>query len=43
MDEYPNWRMPLSAGLEEIAKDPRIHAVAAILARRDRTERKAQR
>ena len=37
MNEYPNWRMPLSAGLERIAEDPRVHSVAAILA-----ERKAQ-
>jgi 4-alpha-glucanotransferase len=41
MNEYPNWRMPLSAGLEDIAKDPRVHAVAAILGAR--TERKAHR
>jgi 4-alpha-glucanotransferase len=33
-DEYPNWRMPLSAGLSEIAEDPRVHAIAAILADR---------
>jgi len=43
MNEYPNWRMPLTAGLEEIAKDPRVHAVAAILSRRGRTQRKAHR
>ncbi|WP_250002034.1 4-alpha-glucanotransferase [Actinoplanes sp. M2I2] len=34
MDEYPNWRMPLTAGLEEIVEDPRFRAVAAILAQR---------
>ncbi|MET0423364.1 MAG: 4-alpha-glucanotransferase [Actinoplanes sp.] len=41
MDEYPNWRMPLHASLEEIAADPRIRATAAILAKRSSTERKA--
>ena len=25
-DEYPNWRMPLAASLEEIAVDPRVRA-----------------
>jgi 4-alpha-glucanotransferase len=34
MDEYPNWRMPLHSSLEEIAEDPRVDAIAAILARR---------
>ena len=34
MDEYPNWRMPLHSSLEEIGEDPRVDAVAAILARR---------
>ena len=33
-DEYPNWRMPLRESLEEIAADPRIEAVARILADR---------
>jgi 4-alpha-glucanotransferase len=37
-DQYPNWRMPLRLGLEEIAQDPRIAETAAILAAR--TERK---
>lgn len=35
MNEYPNWRMPLAAGLEAIAEDPRVHTIAAILARRE--------
>ena len=34
MDEYPNWRMPLHAGLDEIAGDPRIRSIAAVLAER---------
>ncbi|MGK5679076.1 4-alpha-glucanotransferase [Actinoplanes sp. URMC 104] len=34
MNEYPNWRMPLSAGLEQIAEDPRVRSVAAVLAER---------
>ncbi|MBU2670856.1 4-alpha-glucanotransferase [Actinoplanes bogorensis] len=34
MNEYPNWRMPLTAGLEQIAGDPRVRTVAAILADR---------
>ncbi len=34
MNEYPNWRMPLRAGLEEIAEDPRFSTIAAILAQR---------
>jgi 4-alpha-glucanotransferase len=33
-DEYPNWRMPLAADLSEIVEDPRVHAIAAILADR---------
>jgi 4-alpha-glucanotransferase len=33
-DEYPNWRMPLGADLSEIVEDPRIHAIAALLADR---------
>ena len=44
MDEYPNWRMPLAATLEEIATDPRMHAVAAVLAdRKPATAREANR
>jgi 4-alpha-glucanotransferase len=44
MDEYPNWRMPLTASLEEIAADPRVHAVAAVLAdRKPATAREANR
>jgi 4-alpha-glucanotransferase len=34
MDEYPNWRMPLSSSLEQIAGDPRVETIAGILARR---------
>ncbi|HET9518698.1 MAG TPA: 4-alpha-glucanotransferase, partial [Actinoplanes sp.] len=30
-DEYPNWRMPLAAGLEEIRTDPRVRRTAEIL------------
>jgi 4-alpha-glucanotransferase len=33
-DEYPNWRMPLRASLEEIQADPRMRRVARILAER---------
>jgi 4-alpha-glucanotransferase len=33
-DEYPNWRMPLHASLEEIRADPRVQRVAGILAKR---------
>ncbi|GAB1642917.1 4-alpha-glucanotransferase [Krasilnikovia sp. MM14-A1259] len=29
--EYPNWRMPLAAGLEQIGADPRIRRVADVL------------
>jgi 4-alpha-glucanotransferase len=31
-DQYPNWRMPLPASLEEIRSEPRIRRVARILA-----------
>src|ERR1044072_6096846 len=31
MDEYPNWRMPLSAGLEDIPKDPAVHVRDGLL------------
>jgi 4-alpha-glucanotransferase len=31
MDEYPNWRMPLTAGLEQIRADPRVRRIAQIL------------
>ena len=34
MDEYPNWRMPLTSSLEQVAEDPRIETIAGILARR---------
>ena len=30
-DEYPNWRMPLTASLERIGADPRIRRIAEIL------------
>jgi 4-alpha-glucanotransferase len=30
-DEYPNWRMPLRASLEQIAADPRMRRIAAVL------------
>jgi 4-alpha-glucanotransferase len=44
MDEYPNWRMPLTATLEEIAVDPRVQAVAAVLSgRKPDTGREAER
>ncbi|WP_127497816.1 4-alpha-glucanotransferase [Actinoplanes solisilvae] len=35
MNEYPNWRMPLTAGLEAIAEDPRVQRIAVILAERE--------
>ena len=34
MDEYPNWRLRLRAGLEQLAGDQRIRQVAMILAQR---------
>jgi 4-alpha-glucanotransferase len=34
MYEYPNWRMPLSSSLEQVAEDPRVTTIAGILARR---------
>ncbi|WP_051808481.1 4-alpha-glucanotransferase [Actinoplanes subtropicus] len=34
VDEYPNWRMRLTLSLEQIAADPRIERIAAILSRR---------
>jgi 4-alpha-glucanotransferase len=34
MYEYPNWRMPLASSLEQISEDPRVEAIAGILARR---------
>jgi 4-alpha-glucanotransferase len=34
VDEYPNWRMRLSLGLEQIAGDPRIARIARILSAR---------
>ena len=36
-DEYPNWRMPIPAGLEEIVADPRVRRVAEVLAARRAT------
>ncbi len=33
-DEYPNWRMPLPMGLEEIAADPRMRRIAEVLSAR---------
>ena len=29
--EYPNWRMPLAADLDEIAADPRVHTIGRVL------------
>jgi 4-alpha-glucanotransferase len=37
-DEYPNWRMPLPAGLEEIAADPRVRRIAEVLSARKGTD-----
>ena len=31
-DQYPNWRMPLPASLEDILTDGRIHSIARLLA-----------
>jgi 4-alpha-glucanotransferase len=31
-DQYPNWRIPLPASLEEIQSDPRVQAIARFLA-----------
>ncbi|MEU4218952.1 4-alpha-glucanotransferase [Actinoplanes sp. NPDC026623] len=33
-DQYPNWRMPLAASLEQIVSDPRFVRIAAVLAKR---------
>jgi 4-alpha-glucanotransferase len=33
-DQYPNWRMPLAAGLEEIVADPRVQRIAEVLSAR---------
>jgi 4-alpha-glucanotransferase len=30
-DEYPNWRMPLTASLEQVGADPRMRRIAKIL------------
>jgi 4-alpha-glucanotransferase len=30
-DQYPNWRMPLTASLEQISSDPRVQRVAEVL------------
>ena len=32
VDQYPNWRMPLPAGLDEITADPRVRRIAGLLA-----------
>ncbi len=37
-DEYPNWRMPLGPGLEQIAADPRVREVAGVLGLRQTAE-----
>jgi 4-alpha-glucanotransferase len=31
IDEYPNWRLPLSATLEELQRDPRVPRTAEVL------------
>jgi 4-alpha-glucanotransferase len=36
-DQYPNWRMPISTSLEEIAVDPRVRRIAAVLGARKGT------
>jgi len=36
-DQYPNWRMPLSASLEQIVSDPRFERIAEVLGRKPRT------
>jgi 4-alpha-glucanotransferase len=33
-DEYPNWRIPLTAGLEQILADPRVARIAEVLSAR---------
>ncbi|MEU7902867.1 4-alpha-glucanotransferase [Actinoplanes sp. NPDC049118] len=33
-DEYPNWRIPLAAGLEQILADPRMDRIAEVLSER---------
>ncbi|MFG1602787.1 4-alpha-glucanotransferase [Actinoplanes sp. NPDC049265] len=30
-DEYPNWRMPITTSLEQIAVDPRVRRIAGVL------------
>jgi 4-alpha-glucanotransferase len=36
-DEYPNWRMPLAASLEQIGADPRMRRIAEVLSERGAT------
>jgi 4-alpha-glucanotransferase len=36
-DQYPNWRMPLTTSLEQIAVDPRVRRIAAVLSSRKET------
>jgi 4-alpha-glucanotransferase len=33
-DEYPNWRMPLTASLEQIGADPRMQQISEVLSKR---------
>jgi len=37
-DQYPNWRMPLRPDLAEIAADPLVRRITAVLGRRKVTE-----
>jgi 4-alpha-glucanotransferase len=38
-DQYPNWRMPLTASLEQIARDPRVRRIAEVLSERKGAQR----
>jgi 4-alpha-glucanotransferase len=38
-DQYPNWRMPLTAGLEQIGADPRVRRIAEVLGARSASHR----
>jgi 4-alpha-glucanotransferase len=33
VDEYPNWRLPLPATLDELRADPRVAEITSVFAR----------
>jgi 4-alpha-glucanotransferase len=42
-DQYPNWRRKQSLLLEQLAGEPRVQALAAILSKARTTQRRRQR